>query len=135
MIPSINKGWLAPDFLDWYKYSEGGSISKITSEMYSVPHAYVNHASELLIPPSSELCRAVIPHGMTEVLISEGKYAKFTHKGHLVDSGDTARKIWNVWMPESGLKILDGLSIEVYGPKFDRDSANSEFDILVPIQD
>ena len=92
MIPSINKGWLAPDFLDWYTYSEGGSISKITSEMYSVPHAYVNHASELLITPSSDLCRAFIPHGMTEVLIPESKYAKFIHKGHLVDSGDTARK-------------------------------------------
>jgi predicted transcriptional regulator YdeE len=37
-------------------------------------------------------------------------------------------------IPENGLKILDGLSVEVYGPKFDRESANSEFDILVPIR-
>ncbi|MDG0815134.1 AraC family transcriptional regulator [Bdellovibrio svalbardensis] len=76
-----------------------------------------------------------LPTGMTEVILPAGNYAKFTHKGHLADSGDTARKIWNVWMPESGLKILDGLSIEAYGPKFDRESANSEFDILVPIHD
>lgn len=76
----------------------------------------------------------VVPQGMTEVILPEGNYAKFTHKGHLANSGDTARKIWNVWMPESGLKMLDGLSIEAYGPKFDRESANSEFDIIVPLQ-
>ncbi|MEK2689218.1 AraC family transcriptional regulator [Bdellovibrio sp. GT3] len=75
-----------------------------------------------------------LPIGFTEVVVSAGKYAKFTHKGHLADSGDTVRKIWNVWMPESGLEILDGMSIEVYGSKFNRDSADSEFDILVPFK-
>lgn len=75
-----------------------------------------------------------LPAGMTEVVLPAGKYAKFTHKGHLADYGDTARKIWNVWMPESGLKILDGMSIEAYGPKFDRESASSEFNIMIPLQ-
>lgn len=75
-----------------------------------------------------------LPKGMAEFILPAGEFAKFTHKGHLADSGDTARKIWNVWMPESGLKILDGISVEVYGPKFDRESADSEFDILVPLQ-
>lgn len=76
----------------------------------------------------------ILPTGMTETLLPKAKYAKFTHRGHLADSGNTVRKIWNIWIPESGLNISEGTTIEVYGEKFNVAAAESEFDILIPIK-
>lgn len=58
MSSSNIRAWLAPDFLNWHVYSEGGSVSRTTPEMFNLPHSYVEHASKRFASSSSDLDRA-----------------------------------------------------------------------------
>lgn len=76
-----------------------------------------------------------LPAGMVELNIPATTYAKFTHKGHVADyMMSTYRKIWNNWLPESDLKVLEAPEIEIYDTRFKLQSAESEFDVLIPIE-
>jgi predicted transcriptional regulator YdeE len=42
--------------------------------------------------------------------------------------------IYGTWLPGSGRRRRNAPDVEVYGPKFDKDSDASELEICIPIQ-
>jgi AraC family transcriptional regulator len=77
---------------------------------------------------------SIVPAGMIELKVPAQTYAKFVHRGHVVDYLATYRKIWNHWIPETRIEVIDGPEIEIYDERFKLDSPESEFDLLVPIR-
>lgn len=76
-----------------------------------------------------------IPSGMVSKVIPASNYAVFTHYGKLDTLGETYRKIYQEWIPETGLKIRADLDFEYYDKRFVQNSDSSEFDIYVALQD
>lgn len=61
---------------------------------------------------------ANLPPEFTRLHIPPQTYAVFTHSGHLSELRSTWGKIWEKWLPESGLKVLPDPIFEKYGPEF-----------------
>ena len=76
---------------------------------------------------------AHVPTGMEVREIPAGKYAVFIHKGSLETLGKTMRFIHGTWFPASGHQKRDAPELEIYGPKFDSNSEESELEICIPI--
>lgn len=76
-----------------------------------------------------------IPKGMRVIDIPEQKYASFTHKGNLGSLKETYDYIYGKWLPGSGHRKTGGYDLEVYDERFKDDSDDSEFDILIALQD
>ena len=75
-----------------------------------------------------------VPEGMVEVIFPEQTYAKFIHRGHVADSLITYRQIYNNWIPANQLEVLEAPELEIYGSKFKVESADSEYNLLIPIK-
>jgi len=73
------------------------------------------------------------PAGMEVREIPAGRHAVFVHKGSLDTLGQTMNYIHGTWFPASGYQKRDAPEVEVYGPKFDLGSADSELEICIPI--
>ena len=76
-----------------------------------------------------------IPAGMIGKMIPASNYAVFTHYGKLDTLGETYHKIYQEWLPETGLKIRTDLDFEYYDKRFVQSSDSSEFDIYISLQD
>lgn len=76
-----------------------------------------------------------VPAGMVGKTIPASRYAVFTHFGKLDTLGETYQKIYQEWLPNSGLKIRADLDFEYYDERFVQGSDNSEFDIYIALQD
>jgi AraC family transcriptional regulator len=77
-----------------------------------------------------------LPEGMAFRRILKHKYAKFTHRGSLAKLNDTYRYMYGQWLPNSAYDIDEiAPEIEWYDNRFMPDSANSAFDIYLPIID
>jgi AraC family transcriptional regulator len=75
------------------------------------------------------------PEGLEVRHIPAYRYAVFAHHGSLDNLGQTYQNIYQVWLPEAGLKPVEsGLDMEVYGEEFDINSPKSVFYIYVPVQ-
>lgn len=75
-----------------------------------------------------------LPEGMTFRKILKHKYAKFTHRGSLDKLGDTYNYMYGQWLPKSAYDVDEiAPEIEWYDNRFMPDSANSAFDIYMPI--
>lgn len=75
-----------------------------------------------------------IPSGMEELVVPAGKYAIFTHKGHITKLGMTMKYIYGSWLPKSGLQLRHAPEIEVYDQRFRHDSEESELDVYIPVE-
>jgi len=76
-----------------------------------------------------------VPAGMVGKIIPASNYAVFTHYGKLDTLGETYHKIYQEWLPETGLKIRADLDFEYYDERFDQSSDSSEFDIYIALHD
>lgn len=77
-----------------------------------------------------------VPEGMVVRHIPAYRYAVFTHKGKLDTLGDTYQYIFQTWLPQSGVTLHpDKFDMELYDDRWISDSDESEFDILVAIQE
>ncbi|UFJ42482.1 GyrI-like domain-containing protein [Brevibacillus humidisoli] len=79
---------------------------------------------------------ARIPEGMTSRRIPEQKYLVFTHRGDLSQLGETYKKIYEEWLPQSGYqRDGDAPFFELYDERFLPDnSEGSELDLYIPIK-
>jgi len=76
-----------------------------------------------------------VPEGMVVRQLPEYRYAVFAHHGGIEGLRQTYQNIYQVWMPEAGLKpVVAGLDMEVYTDEFDGFSPKSVFYIYVPVQ-
>ncbi len=81
-------------------------------------------------------CAQEHPKNMVRFCIPASKYAAFTHKGTLAGLPETLKFIWATWAPaHSGLVKTGAPLLEVYDDRFRADSPDSEFDILVPVNE
>jgi len=70
---------------------------------------------------------------MERVNVPAGRYAVFTHVGSVQTLPATTDKVYREWLPASGLTMRDAPHLELYDNRFNPHSANSEMDILVPV--
>lgn len=57
---------------------------------------------------------APLPAGLTELVISGGRYARATHRGPYEGLGDAWERFKGEWLAHSGHRVGDGASYEVY---------------------
>ena len=112
----------------------------VGSELYSVevyPATFFNHFN-----PNDEFEKwaAVevgddnyIPDDMEKLVIPEGLYAVFIHKGSASKGPETYNYIFKKWLPESGFKIDNRPHLAIMGDKYKNDDPDSEEEIWIPI--
>ena len=74
-----------------------------------------------------------IPFDFKSLVIPEGKYAVFTHKGTTGDFAKTMGYIFSVWIPKSDYRLDDRPHFEVLGEKYIKDDPNSEEEVWIPV--
>lgn len=74
-----------------------------------------------------------IPQGMDKIIVPEGLYAVFHHKGLNID-GRIFQYIFKHWLPQSQY-LLDNnrMHYEILGDKYKNNDPTSEEDIYIPI--
>lgn len=77
---------------------------------------------------------AEVPEGMDAVTVPTGRYAVFTHKGHISDLPKTVYTVWNKALPDTGLEPRRAADFEVYGPEFDVKSGRGAVEIWIPVE-
>ena len=77
---------------------------------------------------------ATLPADFKTVKIPAGEYVIFTHPEHVSVIGTTIDKIWNSWVPESGLKIANAPCFERYTEKFNPHTGMGAIEIWLPIE-
>ena len=76
-----------------------------------------------------------IPEGMVVRQIPAYKFAVFTHKGKVHNLGETYQYIYETWLPQADVELHpDKFDMELYDNRFNPDSDESEFDILMAVK-
>jgi AraC family transcriptional regulator len=78
---------------------------------------------------------SAIPDGMIALTIPAGRYAVFTHEGHISRLGDTVKQIWGRWLPASPYRHVPRPDFEQYDARWDPQTGLGEIDVWVPIAD
>jgi len=76
-----------------------------------------------------------IPEGMVLCELKPSQYARFTHKGQIMDIAHTVDYIWGTWATQSNRKLKKAPDFELYDERFDPRTGAGEVDIYVPIED
>jgi AraC family transcriptional regulator len=76
----------------------------------------------------------VLPEGMKKLLIPEGLYAVFTHRGTALESINTYRYIFEDWLPASHFSLDSRPHFAVMGEKYKHESADSEEEVWIPVR-
>lgn len=74
-----------------------------------------------------------IPQGMTALTVPAGRYAVFTHRGHISRLKDTVKQIWGRWLPASSQHHLPRPDFEQYDARWDPQTGLGEIDVWVPV--
>lgn len=74
------------------------------------------------------------PPEFFQINVPAGKYAVFKHIGSLEGLHQTYDRIYNEWLPQSGLKRAPGPDLEVYTQEFDDFKPNSVLHLWVPVE-
>ena len=76
---------------------------------------------------------AKLPGDFSTVHLTAEDYVVFTHADHVSSIGATIEKIWNSWVPQSGLKIKDAPWFERYTEAFNPQTGMGGMEIWLPI--
>jgi len=76
-----------------------------------------------------------LPQDFRTERIPAQTYAVFTHRGHISTIRETMKAIWNDYLPQSGLTLVDAPEFERYdsGSFYPR-TGNGDVEIFIPIQ-
>lgn len=74
-----------------------------------------------------------IPENMNSIILPEGLYAVFLHKGPARTTPVTFQFIFGTWLPGSKYKLDNRPHFEKLGEKYNNESDNSEEEIWIPI--
>jgi AraC family transcriptional regulator len=75
-----------------------------------------------------------LPRGLSSLQVPARKYVIFSHRSHIAGIRGTMGAIWGKWLPEAGLKPLEGPTLERYGPEFNPRTGMGGLEIWVPIE-
>lgn len=73
--------------------------------------------------------------GMDHVDIPAGRYAVFTHKGHISDLPKSVYTIWNQSLPDLELTPEQRPDFERYDDRFDPETGRGAVEIWIPVSD
>ncbi|MEL6839333.1 MAG: AraC family transcriptional regulator [Pseudomonadota bacterium] len=74
-----------------------------------------------------------VPKDMSDVHLPAGRYAVFTHSGHIADFPKTVYTIWNKALPDAGLEPRQAPEFERYDQRFDVQTGRGEVEVWIPI--
>ena len=74
-----------------------------------------------------------IPDGMSRVRVSDGLYAKFTHRGNVARLNETVSYIYGKWLLDSSWQHTGQPDMEFYGYEFQENSDESVVYYAIPI--
>lgn len=75
-----------------------------------------------------------IPAGMESLLIPDGLYAVFIHKGSSTEAEKSYRFIFTEWLPDSQYSVDDRPHFAVMTENYQKDDPNSEEEIWIPVK-
>jgi AraC family transcriptional regulator len=68
------------------------------------------------------------------MILSEGLYAVFIHKGPASQGEKTFRYIFNTWLPASDYLLDNRPHFEIMGEKYKNEDSLSEEEVWIPIK-
>lgn len=74
------------------------------------------------------------PRDLSTVALPAGRYAIFTHRGHISGIRASWAAAMEGWLPQSGETMADGPALEYYGPDFDGRSGHGLVEIWIPLK-
>jgi len=77
---------------------------------------------------------AALPADWTHLRIAPQRYAVFRHRDHISTIRSTWSAIWNRWLPQSGLEVVDAPDFERYSEEFDSKTGLGGCEIWIPIK-
>jgi AraC family transcriptional regulator len=75
-----------------------------------------------------------VPHDMETIVIPNGLYAVFIHKGPASNGNETYRYIFTDWLPKSEYTLENRPHFAVMGEKYKHEDPTSEEEIWIPIK-
>ncbi len=75
-----------------------------------------------------------LPEGMRTLVIPEGLYAVFLHKGPASEGPKTFAYIFGTWLPSSEYVIDSRPHFEILGVRYKNDDPSSEEEICIPVR-
>lgn len=75
-----------------------------------------------------------IPDGMETLLLPDGLYAVFVHKGPASEGPKTYQYIFTKWLPESDFTLDNRPHFALMGEKYKNESLDSEEELWIPIR-
>jgi AraC family transcriptional regulator len=75
-----------------------------------------------------------LPHGMERIVLPAGRYAVFTHKGHIAELPKTVFTIWNKSLSENALTVREAPNFELYDKRFDPKTGRGVVEVWIPIE-
>lgn len=79
------------------------------------------------------IANSPIPKGMDAVTMPAGRYAVFTHKGHIADFPKTVYTVWNKSLPDAGLEPRQAPEFELYDKRFDVATGRGVVELWIPV--
>ncbi len=76
-----------------------------------------------------------VPTEMESLIIQEGWYAVFIHKGLASDGPITYNYIFKEWLPQSEYELDNRPHMAIMGEKYKNDSPDSEEEIWIPVKE
>lgn len=77
---------------------------------------------------------ADLPEGMDTLVIPEGLYAVFIHRGPASDAAKTFGHIFGTWLPASQYAADNRPYFGIMGEKYSNDSPDSEEEVWIPVR-
>jgi AraC family transcriptional regulator len=117
-------------------------LNSIGNELYSVQIYGINFDFKVFNPDEEFEKWATIevsdinsiPDKMESLIIPEGFYAVFIHKGRASDGHKSFSYIFGEWLPESGYELDNRPHFEILGSKYKNDQPDSEEEIWIPLK-
>ena len=75
-----------------------------------------------------------VPDEMETIILPEGKYAVFLHKGPASKGHQTFKYIFGTWLPNSGYRLDNRPHFEILGEKYKNNELDSEEEVWIPIK-
>lgn len=118
--------------------------NRVDENLYSV-QVYAPGFQVQNFRPTTEFCtwaavelskQELIPDGMDTILLTEGLYAVFIHKGAVDSFHETASYIFETWIPQSGYQVDDRPHFEILGELYlGPMNPESQEEVWIPIKE
>ena len=92
-----------------FQYPRVAMIAVYHDDPETTPAGELRADAGLAVPDD-----AALPEGLGEVRLRGGRYARATHVGPYAGLGDAWARFMGEWLPQSGHRVGEGLSYEIY---------------------